>query len=1741
MADSTLQVNINGRDNLSPVVQNIESKLIRFVGAVSSAVAAIRVATFPVAAAGNFERELANVKKTTEFSTEQIGRLGAELEKLSLRMNVSAVDLAKISAAAGQQGLGTLGPEGIALFTESVSRMSSVLDISAEDAANSVGKIINIFKVSTADIEKIVSGFNEASNNSTASGEELLDVVRRIGDAAGTINLQESLGLAATGIDFGMSPEVVGTSYGKIFADMRAKAEDFAALMQTTTNEWITRIDTKGGIEVYKDYLARLRQLNSADQAKAISELSGRGRIFALVNKNVQDTQNRVLDRNLAFAAEGFESGTSAIREQQTVLETLNEQYVILKNSIFSLSTEAGDQMLAPLTAYVAQLSAALQKPAVRSFVEAIGKSMVELIEVFAAVLQSIASWNVNWENLIAVAKIFIGIKLAEAIGGIAARITILGQSYNSLTAQTRAAAAGISAANAASSAGSAGQLTGLRAVLALWAQRAQAVRAATAAEELHTRAVANNNALETQLRNAASNDRNKQRISGLNGLWMASSQAAVQQAQAQAAQNAAVIEQKRDAKLADAKQKHQQNITAIEQSFAGKRSAIDRANKQALIEAEDRHLARVTASTNSYYARRLTAAAAADAQLIAQEQATLARRQQMHAQAEAARLAAAGQTARARALLERSDAEVRRTADNLRNAEQAAQRAGRAFFNFGTLLAGAVAAVRFALSAFMSLFLWATLLYTALDAFGLLDNVSAWFTKLTDAVGLTSEAKRKAAQASKDHQKELEEEKQRVKELAEEYQKLIDKSTGLVDAKKLDGIGGTIKSGGEDAQRRGLGIIGDALIASGREANQTSGQAAKGLTDLTEATIKVDQLKKKLAELRDIDSKAGAQGWRERANEIEDYRKRLTQAEATLKSLQSIATTSTKELTETAKANRAELEARVGSLFTAESAKLYQDHIVRIRNEQQALQDLTKKRQEAAQAENEVKNDPAKLEVAKAATAQLDAEMVKLNLKIADMQKAFKTARDAIMNDKGIPQAIKDSVAFLSQFLELRTEVVNEFNKTLNGRNQNSAPLTGSNVPAAPPKDTGDDAATNGEKQESEARKRARARLQLEKAQSEAIAALQRERNKQTMEAEEFAYKEGLRGIEEYYARRKQLLLANNKAEQDALTAQIKIAQRERSDRAAMGAETSELLRFDTDIARLRGEIAVLREQRKGIATDAQADVAEAYDALANRINATNLSIAEQLGVTDVDRFFAQNLQAYNEQYSEFFRRLEKDGGEAGEKLAKSLRAAGGLDALGKVMNVMAQETERGYTELDNYVARLNILRDAGTLTTAEFEERSARARAALASQVRAELEAQEAALARLGATADTSSKAYKDIAASIDASKLRLQELQSVANQVAVGINQSISSAIQQALTTLTNGSIDEELSDTQRRAMSDNDAAINRLRDNIGFLERARDGVISGYDGQNSVLDAQIAKSRAEIERLSGENDRIQQKSRSNFLDTLAEAARGFGINIAKALQEAATKNLAEQAMRSLNSVLGGAGAGGGVGGMIANLLSPTSAPGASPINPMFVSDVTGGAGAAVDAVLQGKDNQLVKMWDSFAGKGAETFTKLKEGFGNTFDGLAKGLSSILSSLFSSSNSGWFSSAASAVGSYFGSFHTGGVVGSSMQPRFAYPAVFANAVRYHTGGIAGLAPDEVPAILRRGEEVLTEGDPRHRANMGGSGDVNIKVDVNVESGTTSVEGDNESARQLGQVIASVVQQELVKQKRPGGLLNE
>ena len=72
----------------------------------------------------------------------------------------------------------------------------------------------------------------------------------------------------------------------------------------------------------------------------------------------------------------------------------------------------------------------------------------------------------------------------------------------------------------------------------------------------------------------------------------------------------------------------------------------------------------------------------------------------------------------------------------------------------------------------------------------------------------------------------------------------------------------------------------------------------------------------------------------------------------------------------------------------------------------------------------------------------------------------------------------------------------------------------------------------------------------------------------------------------------------------------------------------------------------------------------------------------------------------------------------------------------------------------------------------------------------------------------------------------------------------------------------------------------------------------------------------------------------------------------------------------------------------------------------------------------------------------------------------------------------------------------------------------------------------------VGERGPEMFTPGvtgtvTPNHA--LGGS----TNIVVNVDASGSSVEGDEEQGRELGRMISVAIQSELIKQKRPGGLL--
>jgi hypothetical protein len=102
--------------------------------------------------------------------------------------------------------------------------------------------------------------------------------------------------------------------------------------------------------------------------------------------------------------------------------------------------------------------------------------------------------------------------------------------------------------------------------------------------------------------------------------------------------------------------------------------------------------------------------------------------------------------------------------------------------------------------------------------------------------------------------------------------------------------------------------------------------------------------------------------------------------------------------------------------------------------------------------------------------------------------------------------------------------------------------------------------------------------------------------------------------------------------------------------------------------------------------------------------------------------------------------------------------------------------------------------------------------------------------------------------------------------------------------------------------------------------------------------------------------------------------------------------------------------------------------------------------------------------------------------------------------------------------AGGIFANILHAGGMVGSPGPGRMVPAIAFANAPRMHSGGWAGIKPDEVPAILQRGERVLS------RREAAGYGQTSAPA-VNVTIMARDAESFRQSRTQVASDIARAV----------------
>ncbi|NUZ08941.1 tape measure protein [Piscinibacter koreensis] len=305
----------------------------------------------------------------------------------------------------------------------------------------------------------------------------------------------------------------------------------------------------------------------------------------------------------------------------------------------------------------------------------------------------------------------------------------------------------------------------------------------------------------------------------------------------------------------------------------------------------------------------------------------------------------------------------------------------------------------------------------------------------------------------------------------------------------------------------------------------------------------------------------------------------------------------------------------------------------------------------------------------------------------------------------------------------------------------------------------------------------------------------------------------------------------------------------------------------------------------------------------------------------------------------------------------------------------------------------------------------------------------------------------------------------------------------------------------------------AEIRKLQDAYGTLADA-------VRLKEEEIDAQVragAITTTEAERLKFEARAKSIPLLENILRKLQElAATDAEKNAVEGLRQnlAKLKDTTTDLERSLR------------GAALSNLTTALNdvSTGAKSTKAALVDMVRGFATAMLNVLNQGLAEQLVKQFQTAASSASGG-----GGFWGSLLGAVAGLFG-----------GGGGSSGVYMDSVVGVLHTGGIAGGSGGWKQRVPAAaFALAPRYHSGGIAGLKPNEVPAVLELGEEVLKASDPRHVRNLGALAMGGVTVNVSV-SGADGADDDRRAfGDELGRRVRATVIDVIANERRQGGML--
>lgn len=417
-----------------------------------------------------FESAMTGVFKTVDMTLEEEAQLAQDIRKMAEEIPVSTTEIAGVAELAGQLGISN---DALLDFTETMVKLGTATNLTAEDAAEALAKIANIAGTSEENYGRLGSTVVALGNNFATTEADIVNMATRIAATGEVVGMTEAqiFAMATALSSVGIEAEAGGSAISKLLKEIETSvvtydtasaaiertgytlrdlelmqsnaSKDFKALadeLGLTSSELGNYIDSVKNLDKYAEISGQTAQeFKRAWGTDAVAALdlfiTGLGDLDRTGGNAVETleemglTEIRLSNAVLALSASGgiltdaLDVANDAWRDNSALtdeaakrFETTESKVQILKNSVDNLLIAIGEDYMTALT------------PAIEGTTN-IAQSFTDWADASPALASTLAAIGGSLGLLTGLTSAVSGIKLLVSalgsMGGVGAAITI--------------------------------------------------------------------------------------------------------------------------------------------------------------------------------------------------------------------------------------------------------------------------------------------------------------------------------------------------------------------------------------------------------------------------------------------------------------------------------------------------------------------------------------------------------------------------------------------------------------------------------------------------------------------------------------------------------------------------------------------------------------------------------------------------------------------------------------------------------------------------------------------------------------------------------------------------------------------------------------------------------------------------------------------------------------------------------------------------------------------------------------------------------------------------------------------------------------------------------------------------------------------------------------------------------------------------------------------------------------------